>query len=104
MAASTYAPQSTSYTKSEVDAQNSTTTSLVAQANSNIADIGLGNRSGLNVFNAAPSSSNTLEIRCRPDASANQASLHVDYDITASGSRAKLGFWDQTIFRLRLMH
>ena len=92
-AASTYAPQSGVYTKSEVDSTNSTTTALIAQASTNIADLELGNLSGLNVYNAAASGSNTLEIRCRPDASANQASLQIVHDHTTSGSRAKLGFW-----------
>jgi hypothetical protein len=103
--------RATSITQAQVDASvapntsaiavntaaTSTNQSLIAQANSNIADVYLGNLIGLNVYNPAASGSNTLEIRCRPDATANQASLQIVHDHTASGSRAKLGFWDQTI-------
>ena len=103
--------RATSITQAQVDASvapntsaiavntaaTSANQSLIAQANINIADVYLGNLIGLNVYNPAASGSNTLEIRCRPDASANQASLQIVHDHTASGSRAKLGFWDQTI-------
>ena len=88
---------STYYTKTEVDVTTATFTRLIGQANVNIADNMQRKLMGLNVFNQNPVSSNPVEIRCRPDASANQASLQIRHELTASIVQAKLSFWDSSV-------
>ena len=64
-AAATYAAQSNVYTKTEAYATNSTITAVIAQANTNIANLTSGSASleTLNVFNELVGGANTLEIK-----------------------------------------
>ena len=97
-AAATYAPHSSTYTNTKVDATTATFSGLIDTASASAADLISGSAAleTLHVFNDTPGGKNTLEVKCKPDA-INSASLQIEHELTASAQETKLNLRDTSV-------